>query len=193
MRCHIKKALISYIKQGPNDEVYTPEYAVIPLLKYLSSTRYKTVWECTDMGGSNITKVLKENDYDVISSHKQENFFVYEPKAYDVIITNPPYSLKTQFLERSYSLGKPFAFLLPLTTLETEKRCNMFRDYGLELIVLDNRIDFTGKGNNWFNTSWFCYKICDKQLNFERIKNEKKGSNTYTEYKENIEQYELFQ
>jgi hypothetical protein len=188
----MKDALIKYMERGRNDEVYTPEYAVLPLLKYLYSTRYKTVWECTDMGGSNITKVLKEKEYDVIISHKEENFFVYEPEEYDVIITNPPYSIKTEFLERAYTLNKPFAFLMPLTTLETERRGKLFKENGLELIILDNRIDFTGKGNNWFNASWFCYNICESQLNFERIPSAKKRDDTHYRFKKNIEQYELF-
>ena len=74
---------------------------------------------------------------------------------YDCIITNPPYSLKNEFLRRAYEIGKPFAFLLPLTTLETRKRFEMFKRYGISVIIIPERVDFTGKGNPWFAVSWF--------------------------------------
>lgn len=40
-----------------NDELYTPDYAIKPLLKYLPKDL--TIWECTDFGNSNISKILK--------------------------------------------------------------------------------------------------------------------------------------
>ena len=42
-----------------------------------------------------------------------------KPVQFDCIITNPPFSLKQEFLQRCYELGKPFALLLPLTTFES--------------------------------------------------------------------------
>lgn len=53
----MKQAMLEYMKKPKNDELYTPDEAVIPILKYLDKN--KTYWECTDFGESNITKVLK--------------------------------------------------------------------------------------------------------------------------------------
>ena len=133
----MKKALIKYVKDEKNDELYTPDYAMAPLLKYLPKN--KIIWECTDFGDSNITKVLRDNGYKVISTHK-ENFDFLRDKAdfdFDMIITNPPYSLKNEFLKKCYEYNKPFCMLLPITTLEGIERGALFRKYGLELIVLD--------------------------------------------------------
>lgn len=156
----MKKELIKYIKKPKFDDIYTPEYAVIPILKYLPKDI--TIWECCDYGESKITKVLRDNGYKIITSGKEENFFEYEPnEQYDLIITNPPYSLKDDFLGRCYELKKPFMLLLPLTSLEGVRRGKMFRENGIELLVLDKRIDFLkGMGlksnnGNWFNTSGF--------------------------------------
>ncbi len=52
----MKKAMIDYIQNPKNDELYTPEYAIKPLLKYLPQNI--TIWECTDNGSSNISKLL---------------------------------------------------------------------------------------------------------------------------------------
>lgn len=105
-----------------NDEIYTPEIALIPLLKYLPKNI--KIWECTDFGESNITKVLKEHGYDVISTHKSNFDFLSDKPTFDfdVIITNPPYSLKDEFIKKCYEYNKPFALLLPITALEGIRR-----------------------------------------------------------------------
>lgn len=166
----MKPVMIRYMKNKKNDEFYTPREAVYPLLKYLDKT--KTYWECTDFGDSNIRKVLVENGYKVIATRKDEFDFLKDDPLfkYDVIITNPPYSIKNQFLKRCYELNRPFALLLPLTALEGKERGKLYKEKGIELVVLDKRINFMKeKKNVWFNTSWFCHRICNKQLNFERV------------------------
>lgn len=161
----MKKAMIDYMKNEKNDELYTPEYAIIPLLKYLPKNI--TIWECTDYGKSNITKVLKENGYKVITTYKNEfNFLQDKPNfKFDMIITNPPYSLKDDFIKKCYEYNKPFALLLPITSLEGVERGNYWRKYGIDLLIFDRRVEYMNK-SCYFNTSWFCYKILPKQLLF---------------------------
>ena len=166
----MKKAMINYMKNGKNDELYTPDYAIEPLLKYLPKD--KIIWECTDFGESNITKLLKQHDYKVISTHKDNFDFLTDVPNFDfdMIITNPPYSLKNEFLKKCYEYDKPFCLLLPLTSLEGIERGKMFREKGIDVLVLDKRCDFMdNKKSNWFNTSWFCYKVLPKQLIFEEL------------------------
>lgn len=163
----MKKAMTNYMKNEKFDDLYTPSYAVKPLLKYIS--KGITVWECCDFGKSEITRLLKEHGCKVISTDKEENFFQYKPKCnFDMIITNPPYSLKDEFLEKCYEWNKPFCLLLPITALDGKKRGKLFRKRGIELLVFDGRVGFmSDKKSNWFNTSWFCYKVLPKQLIFE--------------------------
>ena len=166
----MKKAMINYMKNEKNDELYTPDYAIEPLLKYLPKD--KIIWECTDFGESNITKLLKQHDYKVISTHKDNFDFLTDVPNFDfdMIITNPPYSLKNEFLKKCYEYDKPFCLLLPLTSLEGIERGKMFREKGIDVLVLDRRCDFMdNKKSNWFNTSWFCYKVLPKQLIFEEL------------------------
>jgi hypothetical protein len=174
----MKKAMIDYAQKEKFDDIYTPSYAIKPLLKYIPKNI--TVWECCDFGGSEITRLLKEHGCNVISTDKEENFFKYQPKEhFDMIITNPPYSLKDDFIKKCYEWEKPFCLLLPITALEGKKRGEMFRKYGIEVLVFDGRVQFMGniikdfnkkKNSNWFNTSWFCYKVLPKQLIFEELK-----------------------
>lgn len=164
----MKQALLQHTL---NDEFYTPEVAIIPLLKYLPKDI--TIWECTDFGGSNITKILKKHGYNVVSTHKENfNFLTDDPTfEFDMIITNPPYSLKDEFIDKCYQYKKPFALLLPITALEGIKRGRgLYRKHGIELLVFDRRINYMkNKKSNWFNTSWFCYHVLPQQLIFERI------------------------
>lgn len=166
----MKKAMINYMKNEKNDELYTPNYAIEPLLKYLPKN--KIIWECTDFGSSNITKLLKQHDYKVISTHKDNFDFLTDIPNFDfdIIITNPPYSLKNEFLKKCYEYDKPFCLLLPLTSLEGIERGKMFREKGIDVLVFDRRCDFMNNGkSNWFNTSWFCYDVLPKQLIFEEL------------------------
>ena len=146
------------LKQGTKDDFQTPPDALDPLYKFLKP--HWTIWECA-AGKGNLTRALKRKGFKVISTDilSGDDFLKYKPKHYDCIITNPPFSLKHEFLQRAYSLDKPFAFLLPLTTLESAKRQFLFRNYGLELILFDHRINFetpNGKGQgSWFATAWF--------------------------------------
>ena len=172
----MKKAMIDYMKNIKNDELYTPEYAIKPLLKYLP--RNLKIWECTDFGNSNITKVFENAGYYVISTNKEEIDFLNDKANFDfdIIITNPPYSLKDEFIRKCYKYNKPFCLLLPITSLEGIERGKMFREKGIELLVFDRRCNFiydNAKKSNWFNTSWFCWNVLPKQIIFEELKRNK--------------------
>lgn len=160
----MKQAMINYMQNEKNDELYTPMYAVNALLDNIPLRPNATVWCPCDTEASKIVIGLRNRGFNVVASHIQDgkDFFEYVPaQDYDYIITNPPYSCKDSFLFRCYTLGKPFALLLPLTALEGKKRGKMFRDNGVSVLVLDQRCDFSGKGSCWFNTSWFVYGFND--------------------------------
>ena len=163
----MKKTLINYVQTKKFDDLYTPAYAIYPLLEFVP--KGITIWECTDFGGSEITRILREHGCEVISTDKEENFLNYNLESFDMIITNPPFSLKDSFLKRCYELGKPFALLLPITALEGKKRNKLFSNNSIEVLVLDSRIDFTGSGKCWFNVSWFCSGVLPKQLVFKKV------------------------
>lgn len=83
--------------------------------------------------------------------------------TYDAIITNPPYKPKDEFLARAYALGSPFAFLLPFAALEGRKRQALYRQHGLEVVVLPKRPTFITPngtvGGAWFAAAWFTYRF----------------------------------
>ena len=161
------------MKNNSSDDYQTPPSALDPLLPYLDKN--KTIWECAAGKGYLVSKLKQEGfkvvDTDILMGF---DFITKEPNFdFDTIITNPPYSKKYEFLKRAYELNKPFAFLMPLTILETEKRQTLFKKYGIEILLLKKRINFitpSGKDSgSWFAVAWFCWRLLPKQITFSDI------------------------
>lgn len=150
--------MIDFMQNEKNDNLYTPFESVYPLLDHIHTSKtHPVVWECTDYGQSRITLVLESLGYTVIKTDIIHGFDFLKETAnfhFDMIITNPPYSLKDEFIAKCYEYGKPFGLLLPLTFLEGVWRGAQFKKFGVSTIILDRRADFSGGGTNWFNTSW---------------------------------------
>jgi hypothetical protein len=170
---NMKKPMLEHMKRPKFDHFDTPDYAVSPLLPFIK--KEWTIWEPTDTTGkSRITAVLRKHGCNVISTgRKKFNFLTGKPDFdFDCIVTNPPYSTKDKFIERCYKLNKPWAMLMPLTVLEGINRGQMFREHGVQLLVLDKRVGFTGE-STWFNTSWFCHFLLPEQLMFSSLEKPK--------------------
>ena len=141
----INKGYLTAKTNKLSDEYYTPKEAVLPILQYVdkgNKTNY-TIWCPFDDETSEYVKCSKEEGYNVIYSHIDEgkNFFYYEPEEpYDCIISNPPFSLKDDVLKRLNELNKPYAILLPLPTLQGQKRFKYLIDS--EVLIFDKRINF---------------------------------------------------
>lgn len=113
------KASQVWYKNGGGDEQYTPKETVELLLNHIGHLHGKTIWCPFDRNDSQFVQVLRSHGYKVVNSHIDygQDFFEYEPKEWDCIISNPPYHNKRKFWERCCDLGKPFLLLLPVNIL----------------------------------------------------------------------------
>lgn len=154
-------------KETARDVCQTPPYALLPLLPYLPNG--KIIWEPA-CGEGILVNALIDLGYKVkwsdIIRDPKEDFFKFEPrKGFDLIVTNPPYSLKYQWLERCYQLGRPFALLMPIDTLAAKTAQTMFSQYGTEIILLDARVDFKMPNKGWdgagadYSVEWFTWGL----------------------------------
>lgn len=123
-----------------NDEFYTPYYAIEPLLKYLKP---KSKILCPfDTEESLYVKVLKKNGHYVQCEHINEgkDFFKRSQDSfefYDYVISNPPYSKKTEVLEKLFSANVPFAMLLGVVgVLKVKTDLNCSKTISLKLCIL---------------------------------------------------------
>ena len=103
MKNELDSGKLMYSK-GNNDECYTPDYGVKPILKYIPKDA--TVWCPFDTEESQfVIQISKQNE--VVRSHIDvgQDFFDYEPHAWDIIVSNPPFTDKRKFFERALSLS----------------------------------------------------------------------------------------
>ena len=135
-------------KDGNGDEYYTPKYVVEILLQYIDKLKIKTIWCPCDKETSEYVKTFKQNGFNVINTHIEngQDFLNYEPNEhYDAIITNPPFSLKNEFMEKCISLGKPFALLLSATCIQSASLINIIsKCESFNFIMFDKRISYNG-------------------------------------------------
>ena len=168
---------IGYLQSDKeNNELYTPIYAVDPILKYIPKD--KIIWCPFDEEWSAFYRRLKEEGYNVVRSSLKDgqDFFTYEPDKWDMIVSNPPFSSKDKVLERLYSFKKPFAILLPLNSLQGKTRFKFFTQ-GIQLLSFDSRISFHKpdsmdiviKGSP-FATAYFCKDLLPRDLIVEELK-----------------------
>lgn len=165
------------------DLFQTPNYAVDLLIPFIPK-EVKVIWECA-CGEGKITSVLENNGFKVMSTDlaKKENympdFFInfiekqkldisyFEPKL-EVIITNPPFSLKKQFYERCLEYNIPFALLIPADYSGWIIKATQ---NGAEKIIPTRRIDYitpTGLSGETNHTANFHSMWLTKGFNLGR-------------------------
>ena len=163
---------------GNNDECYTPDYGVEPILKYIPEG--DIVWCPFDKEDSQfVIQISKQNK--VIRSHIDigQDFFDYEPHAWDIIVSNPPFTNKRKFFERALSFNKPFALIMTNTWLNDSAPKQLFKDKDLQLLMFDKRMKFIspdGRNNDkiTFSSSYYCWNFLPKQIIMEELKVPKK-------------------
>lgn len=165
--------------KSKTDEYYTPAYGVEPLLEYIPKNA--VVWCPFDKKDSEFVKQISRQGNEVVFSHIDfgQDFLSYEPaQKYDMIISNPPFSLKTIILKRCLALGKPFAILTTAMWFNDAMPFNLYTACNKDLQVLwfDKRMQFDSRGKIPFKSIYLC---CDflpqgnvvKKLNTKRVLN----------------------
>ena len=153
----------------------TPPYATQKLLEMETFTG--TIYEPA-CGDGAITKVLKEfySDRPIYSTdlidrgygeRRDLNFLTedYTGSTIENIITNPPYKLAQEFIEKSLKVAdSKVAMLLKLNFLEGQKRNGLFKTTPLKAVyVFSKRLSFDkgdekGKGNGLLAYAWYVWE-----------------------------------
>ena len=152
------------------DDFQSPPEILEPLVPYIP--KHWVIFEpCR--GKRNLVRKLHREGYATLSSDildgPEYDFLTYEPGfPYECVITNPPFSKKFEFLQRCYELGKPFALLMPLAALDTVKRQSLYKQHGIELLVLPKQVDFRNLSGKIarFACAWFCHRVLPHPLIF---------------------------
>jgi hypothetical protein len=170
MKPKINRATDAHVPQGM-DFCQTPAYAIYPLLQHLAGSdgqQKPIVWEPA-AGEGNLAEALADRHIKVVTSDlrrgAEQDFFSYEPPQWDIQVTNPPYSIKPQWIERSFALGKPFALLLPVESIGAAAIARQFAGKRIEIVFTYPRIAFKMPDKGWvgsapqFPVAWFTYGL----------------------------------
>ena len=161
-------------KELKNDHYQTPWYAIKPLEKYIP--RDWRIWDCAS-GNGMIVDYFGCKGYTSFGSdilYGTDFLTMTFQREYDCIITNPPFSIKTEFLERAIAFNKPFAFLMNITSIETQRRQKVFQDAGMQLLLPNKRISYIVDGvqttSSWFYSAWFLFGFnLEHDINYVEI------------------------
>ena len=122
-------------------------------------------------GDGAIVRVLKEKGFSKVVAYDKETDFLKETKQYTYIITNPPYSLAYEFIQKAKEVAiAEFSMLLPLSYLHGKKRYdNIWMDtaYPLREINVFTRYPMLGetlREDGKMNTGMmvYCWYTWDK-------------------------------
>ena len=129
----------------------------------------KTIWEAFLLNNhtSKSMDYLTELGFNVVGS-PEIDFFT--SNLGDIIVSNPPYSIKKKIFQRLSILDKPFIMILPVSTITKQFVKKLHREK-LQIIVPDKRMQFL-KGTEqlkrcYFDTMYLCYKMkLEKDITF---------------------------
>ncbi len=159
-------------KANNPDHVATPRWVVENIYDIIDIKSFKNIWFPFNNYDSHFKLYADELKLKYKATHIFDDlgndFFSTEPpKGCELLISNPPFSQQNEIIKRTFELVdsgriKSFALLLPLATLETEPRAEMFQKYvdKLAVLIFKKRIKFLGCKTS-FNRGccWICYNI----------------------------------
>lgn len=159
-------------KETNKDHVATPRWVVENIYNIIDIKSFKNIWFPFNNYDSEFKLKADELKLQYKATHIFDNlgndfFTTLPPKGCDLLISNPPFSQQNEIIKRSFELVesglvKSFCLLLPLATLETPTRADMYEKHTdkLSIIIFKKRIKFLGK-MQVFNKGccWICYNI----------------------------------
>jgi hypothetical protein len=139
-----------------HDDYMTPRSAWEAIKDYIPKD--KIIWEAfygDGKSGENLTDI----GFNVI--HEPVDFF--DNDLGDIIVSNPPFSLSKEIMNRLYEIDKPFILIFPSSKINTQY-FRQWREKGIQIIIPRKRIQFIKNGNELqnkcnFDCFYYCYKM----------------------------------
>lgn len=149
-------------QRNAQDRYPTPPDVTVALMDFLKIPKYQRIWEPA-CGDGYMVNAMRGMGYDVIGTDIQSgtDFLEADVPAGGVswIITNPPFSLSEQFIEKCIQHERPFALLLKSQYWHAKRRLPLFREHAPSYILpLSWRPDFLfkerGSGSPLMDVMW---------------------------------------
>lgn len=120
------------------DKIYTPVAAAKKIISKLEL--YGTVLDPCCGNGAFYDNFPAYVNKDFCEIDLGKDFFDYNKKV-DWIVSNPPYSIFSQFLEHSFEIADNIVYLIPVQKLFTNKRIKELLDFGgvKQIMFIENK------------------------------------------------------
>lgn len=161
------------------DECYTTSAESDKLVDFLLETEAVSldtkIWLPFDTEFSRIYLSFKAKGFkNLIRTSLAEglDFYHYEPEEWDIIISNPPFSGRTQLLRRLFGFGKPFIILQGTQMFNNQFAINYLCEYDgqisfllprtrMKFMTYNEELDIVQatKSGAAFYSFWLCFKI----------------------------------
>ena len=144
--------MLPNVKWSKRDSYNTPFEAWELIFKHIDC-KNKLVWLPFYNDGTASTHL---NKLKINHIHQNTDFFTTDV-SFDILIDNPPYSIKKQVIEHCLSLNCIFALLLPFDTLERK----YMRDKKFTVLIPNKRYKFQEAQNSTpaFKVCWFIFNM----------------------------------
>ena len=155
-------ATYSDVKPKVSDDCETPIEIWKNIEQYIP--RDKKIWCPFYFKGEH---TLKKLGFDII--HEDDDFFLCDKG--DIVIDNPPFSIKKDVLNRMIEIDKPFIMIMPVSTI-CYKYFKPFKNK-IQIIVPPKRYNFAPelKSSPSFDCLYYCYKMnLEKDIIFINLK-----------------------
>lgn len=165
-----------------NDFYATNPHALEIAMPIFKDILHNNIWECA-CGQGHLSEVLKDNGYNVKSTDlinrgygEVKNFLECDDIFEGDILTNPPFKLAEQFVEKSFELideGNYAIFFLKVQFLESKSRKKMFEKYPLKYLIVNSERQQCAKDADFEHlratTQCYCWYVFQKGYTGEPI------------------------
>jgi len=148
---HCFEDIIDFIPNREKLVVYEP---------FILNNKYST--SKASLLSLDFKKVIGETTYDF--------FEMYDKLEYDIIISNPPFSIKNKIFKLLKQIDKPFILIVPVSIITKEYFMKDYKDQ-YQIIIPKKRIQFIRDNVQlkrcWFDCVYIAYKMnLPKDINY---------------------------
>lgn len=146
-----------------HDSYMSPKYAWENIQQFIPKD--KIIWEAF-YGDGQSGKYLTELGFNVY--HEPIDFFTEPPLQWNLIVSNPPFSLSKEVMHKLLEYDKPFILIMPSSKINTSYM-REWKDKNLQIIIPRKRIHFQKqvdgkipdnyKSSCNFDCFYYCYKM----------------------------------
>lgn len=156
-------------KRHAGDFYATPEWCTEAIMRQLVVPEGSSVLEpCAGDGAiwDVLERFFHEANMNWFEIERGQDFLngLHGNERYDFVVTNPPFSLAQEFIEKSLDLANCVIMLLRLNFLASSKRKEFWERHPPTAIhVLTKRPSFTGNGTDACDYAWFVFDLTGRQ------------------------------